>query len=132
MPAKPMSAKAEEIDRFDDLPAGEIRDWLEAYFHAQRPPPLNGLRLNGTAFQQKVWAALLQIPYAETISYAQLAKTTESAPRAVGQACKRNPVPVVVPCHRVVASHSIGGYQGASSGHKLDRKQWLPTHEKSK
>ncbi len=125
--------EASDHGRFvDPLPAGDIRGWLEAYFNAQRPPPLRDFHLDGTTFQKKVWAALLQIPYAQTISYGQLAKVTGSAPRAVGQACKRNPLPVIVPCHRVVASHSIGGYQGASSGAKLDRKQWLLNHEKIK
>jgi methylated-DNA-[protein]-cysteine S-methyltransferase len=82
---------------------------------------------HGTAFQQQVWQALRTIPLGETISYAELARRVErpSAFRAVGSANGRNPVAVVVPCHRVIAADgTIGGYGGG-----LHRKRWLLAHE---
>jgi methylated-DNA-[protein]-cysteine S-methyltransferase len=82
----------------------------------------------GSAFQQRVWDALRQIPAGETCSYAALAHVvgTPNAPRAVGRANATNPVAIVVPCHRVIrADGSLGGYGGG-----LDRKRWLLQHER--
>jgi len=72
------------------------------------------MELDGTDFQRQVWSELTRIPYGETISYGEVARRVgrPSAPRAVGQANGRNPIPVIVPCHRVVASDGIGGYGG--------------------
>lgn len=71
------------------------------------------LRLAGSAFQQRVWRKLCEIPYGELWSYRDLAKALGTAPRAVGQALAANPIAIVVPCHRVVAADgSIGGYSG--------------------
>ena len=91
-----------------------------------RQPPLAfdlPLDPEGTDFQRRVWRALLDIPYGETRSYADLARAVGSprAMRAVGQANRRNPIGVVVPCHRVIAADgTIGGYAGG-----LDRKRHL-------
>ena len=85
------------------------------------------LDLRGTPFQLRVWQELRQIPRGRAISYKELARRAGSprASRAVGQANGRNPVPIIVPCHRVIAADgSLGGY---SSG--LDRKRWLLRHE---
>lgn len=71
------------------------------------------LRPQGTAFQQRVWAALLAIPYGETRTYGDLAKDLKTAPRAIGLGCGRNPLPILIPCHRVIASTGgLGGYSG--------------------
>lgn len=83
----------------------------------------------GTAFQQRVWAALRQIPPGTTWTYGELARRLNSAPRAVGQACRRNPIPIVIPCHRIVARDGAGGYSGATSGPELTIKHWLLAHE---
>jgi methylated-DNA-[protein]-cysteine S-methyltransferase len=85
------------------------------------------LDLQGTPFQQKVWRELRRIPRGRTVSYKELARRAGSpqAYRAAGQANGRNPVPIIVPCHRVIsADGSLGGY---SSG--LDKKRWLLQHE---
>lgn len=85
------------------------------------------LDLQGTPFQVKVWQELQRIPYGATISYKELAQRAGSplACRAAGQANGRNPVPIIVPCHRVISADGrLGGY---SSG--LDRKRWLLKHE---
>lgn len=83
----------------------------------------------GTSFQQKVWRALQQIPAGQTRTYGQLAKKLHSSPRAVGMACRKNPLPILVPCHRVVAAHGIGGFAGQTSGKKVALKRWLLEHE---
>lgn len=83
----------------------------------------------GTPFQQRVWAALRQIPPGSTWTYGDLARHLNSAPRAVGQACRRNPIPIVIPCHRVVARDGAGGYSGATSGPEMAIKHWLLAHE---
>jgi len=87
------------------------------------------LQTRGTPFQQRLWDALRGIPPGRHQTYGQLARALNSAPRAVGQACRRNPVPIVVPCHRVLAAGGVGGFAGASAGEKLDIKRALLAHE---
>jgi methylated-DNA-[protein]-cysteine S-methyltransferase len=101
---------------------------LTAYFNGS-PTDFTGLTLDpqGTPFQLRVWQELRRIPRGQTISYGELARRVGSpkASRAVGQANAVNPIPLVIPCHRVIAADgSLGGY---SSG--LDRKRWLLNHE---
>ena len=100
---------------------------LRAYFDGD-PHALEGLPVapEGTPFQKRVWAALLEIPTGRTWSYAQLAKRVGSHPRAVGGANGANPISLVIPCHRVIAADgTLGGYGGG-----LDRKRWLIAHER--
>jgi methylated-DNA-[protein]-cysteine S-methyltransferase len=66
----------------------------------------------GTVFENRVWQAMQEIPYGETRTYGDLAHATDSGPRAVGRACGRNPIPIVIPCHRVLARGGLGGYSG--------------------
>ncbi|AUB82021.1 methylated-DNA--[protein]-cysteine S-methyltransferase [Candidatus Thiodictyon syntrophicum] len=87
------------------------------------------LQLCGTSFQRRVWAAIRAIPAGTTRTYADLARDLGSAPRAVGQACRANPCPIVVPCHRVVAVRGLGGFAGERAGHKLALKRQLLRHE---
>jgi methylated-DNA-[protein]-cysteine S-methyltransferase len=101
---------------------------LIAYFNGS-PTGFAALTLDpqGTPFQLRVWQELRRIPTGQTISYGELARRVGNpkASRAVGQANGRNPIPIIVPCHRVIAADgSLGGY---SSG--LDRKRWLLRHE---
>ena len=70
------------------------------------------LEPTGSPFQRRVWSALCTIPYGETRTYGILAKEIKTSPRAVGKACGANPIPIIIPCHRVVGAHSIGGYSG--------------------
>ncbi|HSH29569.1 MAG TPA: MGMT family protein [Thiohalobacter sp.] len=110
--------------------AARVLAALEAYFTDPAAIPA-GLELapSGTPFQRRVWRALQAIPSGAVRTYGELAAELDSAPRAVGQACRRNPIPVLVPCHRVVARAGIGGYAGATSGPRLAMKQWLLAHE---
>lgn len=88
------------------------------------------LRPAGTEFQRRVWESIAAIPRGRTLTYGEIAGKLMNAPRAVGQACGRNPHPVVVPCHRVVAAGGgLGGFAGARSGYLLDAKRWLLRHE---
>jgi methylated-DNA-[protein]-cysteine S-methyltransferase len=100
---------------------------LSEYFAGTRRVFDLPLRLEGTLFQQRVWRELVQIPYGETWSYGQLAKRigNPNASRAVGLANGRNPISILVPCHRVIgANGTLTGYGGG-----LQRKQWLLAHE---
>ncbi|MBP7264281.1 MAG: methylated-DNA--[protein]-cysteine S-methyltransferase [Spirochaetia bacterium] len=109
-----------------------LHDRLEAqlaeYFGGRRRSFDIELELNGTAFQKDAWKALAAIPYGTTVSYAQEARSLgrPAAVRAVAQANARNPVAILVPCHRVVASDGgLGGYSGG-----LERKKFLLELEK--
>ena len=100
---------------------------LVEYFTGKRENFDLPLKPEGTAFQQKVWKALAKIPFGQTRSYGQIAKAVNSpaASRAVGAACGRNPLPIVIPCHRVVGS--TGSLTGFGGG--LSMKEWLLKHE---
>jgi O-6-methylguanine DNA methyltransferase len=117
------------------LPEGLLQKWhdrvaqaLEDYFTG-KPAHFESLDLNlqGTPFQLRVWQELRRIPHGATISYKDLASRVgrPKTARAVGQAVGANPIPILIPCHRVIAADgTLGGY---SSG--LDRKRWLLRHE---
>ena len=111
----------------DEAPFAEQTAQLDAYF-AGSPVEFDvPLSLSGTEFQRRVWAELQEIPLGETISYGELARRlgTPGASRAVGLANGRNPVAIVVPCHRVIGANGrLTGYGGG-----LERKAWLLRHE---
>lgn len=102
---------------------------LEAYFRDPHHRFTIPLTLAGSAFQQRVWTALQTIPTGTVLTYGQLARQLDTAARAVGGACRTNPVPILVPCHRVVARQGLGGYAGEVSGDSLEIKRWLLRHE---
>ena len=91
----------------------EARRQLARYFAGQLQRFDLPLAARGTAFQRRVWAMMCDIPYGETATYGGLAIALDSGPRAVGMACGRNPIPIIVPCHRVLAA---GGAEGGYSG----------------
>jgi methylated-DNA-[protein]-cysteine S-methyltransferase len=112
----------------DSEPFAAVAEQLAAYFAGELTDFELPLHLRGTPFQQRVWAALQEIPYGETTTYGELAVEIGSptASRAVGLANGRNPVGVIVPCHRVVGSTgSLTGYGGG-----LDRKRYLLDFER--
>lgn len=98
---------------------------LERYFSGQLKHFKTPLLFKGTPFQQKVWQALLQIPYGQTVTYGQLAEQLSTSPRAVGNACRTNPLVILIPCHRVLACNGLGGYSGETRGQKLEIKHYL-------
>ncbi|MFZ5579344.1 MAG: methylated-DNA--[protein]-cysteine S-methyltransferase [Pseudomonadota bacterium] len=75
-----------------------------------------------------VWDSLRDIPPAQTCTYGELAGRLRSSPRAVGGALRANPIPILIPCHRVVGARGLGGYAGASAEGQA-RKRWLLAHE---
>jgi methylated-DNA-[protein]-cysteine S-methyltransferase len=108
---------------YNEKPLAKARQQLEEYFAGARKDFDLPLNLNGTEFQVNVLKALLQIPYGETVSYGEIAKRIGKprAVRAVGAANGRNPIPIVVPCHRVIGSS--GDLTGFGGG--LDTKEAL-------
>jgi methylated-DNA-[protein]-cysteine S-methyltransferase len=114
--------------REDRAGLARVIDQLDAYFAGELTDFDVPVRPAGTGFQRAVWAALETVPYGETRSYGAIAAQVgrPSASRAVGQANGRNPIAIVIPCHRVIGSGgSLTGYGGG-----LDRKQWLLAHER--
>ena len=122
-----MRGVSADARRNDALPLfRRVRDWLDAYFAGRAPDPAQiPLTPAPTAFQARVRTALLKIPYGETVSYGELAQKLgaekKTSPRAVGTAVGRNPVSVLVPCHRVVGKD--GGLTGYAGG--TERKSRL-------
>ena len=82
-------------------------------------------QLQGTPFQNRVWQTLSKLPKQKTISYGTLAKKLKTGARAIGNACRANPLPVLIPCHRVIAQGNLGGYMGK----EIAIKKWLLNHE---
>jgi len=109
--------------------ARRMADRLSAYLRDPAADLEVPLAVQGTAFQRRVWAALQRIPSGRTRSYGDLARELGTSARAVGGACRANPTPLVVPCHRVIARGGLGGFAGATSGTWMARKRWLLTHE---
>jgi methylated-DNA-[protein]-cysteine S-methyltransferase len=87
------------------------------------------LALEGTPFQRKLWEALCRIPRGKTRTYGDVARELDGEARTVGQACGDNRLPVVIPCHRVVAADGIGGFAHSTGGYLLEAKRWLLAHE---
>ncbi|MDS4030842.1 MAG: methylated-DNA--[protein]-cysteine S-methyltransferase [Candidatus Contendobacter sp.] len=102
---------------------------LEAYFRDPRYRFTVPLAPDGTAFQQRVWAVLREIPPGTVLTYGELARQLDTAARAIGGACRTNPLPILIPCHRVVGRRGLGGYAGAVTGDPLGIKCWLLRHE---
>lgn len=109
--------------------AAAVARMLDRYFADPRQPLRLPLAPAPTPYQSRVRNALLAIPPGETRSYGQLAAALGSGARAVAGACRANPLPILVPCHRVVAAAGPGGYAGARTGRPLQVKQWLLRHE---
>lgn len=89
------------------------------------------LQAKGTPHQNKVWRAMLEIPSGRVRTYGDIARELGSSPRAVGQACGANPIPVVIPCHRIVGKAGLGGFMHSRASAELNIKTWLLAHEQS-
>lgn len=99
----------------------EAKRQLDAYFAGALKTFDLPLRPPGSPFEQRVWQAMAEIPYGETRRYGDLAAALGAPARAIGQACGSNPLPIVVPCHRVLAATGLGGYSG-SGGAETKRR----------
>ncbi len=103
------------------------RKQLKEYFNGKRKTFELPFEFKGTEFQNEVWKALTKIPFGSVVTYQDIAKLTgnEKAVRAVGSANSKNPIPIIVPCHRVIAKNGkLSGYAGG-----VERKEWLIEHE---
>lgn len=123
-----LAADASEQPPVDTATAAVVAQ-LEAYFHDPRDQFTAPLAPGGTAFQQRVWAALQAIPVGTVLTYGDLAQKLDTAARAIGGACRANPIPILIPCHRVVGRQGLGGYTGVVTGDPLGIKRWLLRHE---
>ncbi len=120
----------------EDVPVlRQAREWLDAYFRGEELQISFPLAPRGTAFQKQVWEILLTVPFGQTRSYGSIARemakvmgVEKMSAQAVGGAVGRNPIWIIIPCHRVLGSQGqLTGYAGG-----LDRKRWLLEHEKQK
>jgi methylated-DNA-[protein]-cysteine S-methyltransferase len=120
---RPSSRRVDESSSSTPRRLDDLSTQLHDYFSGSRKTFDYPLAPKGTPFQLAVWNALLEIPYGDTVTYAQLAQRIgkPAAVRAVGAANGANPIPVIIPCHRVIGSNgTLTGYGGG-----IERKQWL-------
>ena len=120
----------EQSNSLPTLPQA-IADVFDAYFSDSKQPIQLVIERQVTPFQESVLQHLCTIPSGSTQTYGEIAKHLNTSPRAVGNACRRNPTPLLVPCHRVVSQTGLGGFAGNRSGKQLDVKTWLLQHEVS-
>jgi len=119
------AAILEPLNRVAERTCRQIERYLDdAEFRFDLP-----FEFCGSEFQRKVWLAVYCIPSGSTRSYLDIARELRTAPRPVGGACGANRIPLVIPCHRVLASHGIGGFMHARRGPALEIKRWLLRHE---
>jgi len=110
--------------------AKEVAKQLESYFKNPKFKFDLPIVLQGTEHQLRVWQALQAIASGKALSYGVLAQQLKSSARAIGNACRRNPIPIIVPCHRIIAADGgLGGFNGARQGWPLNTKAWLLQHE---
>ena len=125
----------QSAEKIHKTPAGKIAEAVKTKIEKYLEPGSKtksikvDVLLNVTPFQGQVLKQLQKIPYGETRTYGEIAKILKTSARAVGNACRNNPVPIIIPCHRVVAASGIGGYDGAKSGELLTIKRKLLTNE---
>lgn len=109
--------------------AKDVSNQFSRYFsdgHFQFHLPLD---VQGTDFQKKVWKIMRSIAPGKVMTYGEVAEKLGSSPRAVGNACRANPLPVIIPCHRIISQSGLGGYGGHTEGKHLAIKHWLLKHE---
>ena len=123
-----VAAKAPTTNTVAHLASVQLMAYIEnADFKFDLP-----IKLAGSKHQLDVWRAMQKIAAGKTQTYGELAAKIDSSPRAVGTACGLNPVPIVVPCHRVVAANGLGGFMGGKQSEPLAIKRWLLAHESTR
>ncbi len=129
---RPTSRNPDLSGKIPDSHIHRARRTLEQYFRNSRARLDLPLAPAGTPFQQRVWRALLRIPPGQVKSYGELARRLGTSARAVGGACRANPIPVLIPCHRVVSASGEGGFMGKTAGRAMQIKRWLLQHERGR
>jgi len=102
---------------------------INEYFQLIRTEFDLPIDIQGTQFQKRVWSRVSMIGYGDSLTYGDIAASIDSGPRAVGNACRNNPIPIIIPCHRVVKKSGMGGYCGSLVGVEIQQKDWLLRHE---
>lgn len=115
--------------RASEKESEKVRNALAGYFSNPYTPKQPEIELRGTEFQQKIWSMLSLIRPGQTRTYGDIARELKTSARAVGNACRKNPVPIFIPCHRVVSRTGKGGFMGHTTGEPLEIKNWLLAHE---
>ncbi|CAL7959874.1 Methylated-DNA--(protein)-cysteine S-methyltransferase [Gammaproteobacteria bacterium] len=123
-----LSTRAQLLAAQDSL-AHQIVAKIKKYFCSPRLQFKLPIQAKGTPLQKKIWRALQKIPCGKTVTYGELAQKIGTNPRVIGNACRRNPIPIVIPCHRVVAKAGLGGYCGKTCNDFLKIKKWMLQHE---
>ena len=119
------AATLEPVNRFAERVCRQVERYLDdPQFSFDLP-----FDYRGTEFQCRVWRAIHDIPSGETLSYTDIARRLKTAPRPVGGACGANRIPIIIPCHRVLAADGIGGFMHARGGYPIEVKRWLLKHE---
>ena len=103
---------------------------IKQYFFAPHLPLKVPFEVEGTILQKKIWSNIQKISCGKTVTYGELARKLGTSPRVIGNACRRNTLPIIIPCHRVVSVVNIGGYCG-NNKETIEIKQWLLQHEKN-
>ena len=117
-------------DRLPELGlAADVYQQLSEYFQLTRSEFDLPIDIQGTPFQKQVWQYVAKISFGEALTYGEIAKAINSGPRAVGNACRNNPIPIIIPCHRVIKKTGMGGYCGSLVGKEIQQKDWLLRHE---
>lgn len=119
---------AATLDPLNKVAARACRE-IQRYLDDPQYGPKIPFEYSGTAFQCKVWQSISGIPAGTTLTYNDIARLLKTAPRPVGGACGANRIPIVIPCHRVVAASGIGGFMRTTRGDPLVIKRWLLKHE---
>ena len=112
-------------DKLKENSSSQLKNYFDSSISVFSIP----LAPQGTRFQRAVWQELSKIPPGETRTYGDIADKLNSSPRAVGNACRKNPIQIIIPCHRVISANGIGGYAGETEGNQLNIKRWLLNHE---
>lgn len=113
-----------------NLAIRQIAAKIKKYFHDSKFKFELETHPQGTLLQKKIWQVIQKIPIGKTITYGEIADKLNTSPRVVGNACGRNPMPIIIPCHRVVAALGLGGYCGGKDNKNFIKiKEWLLKHE---
>ena len=121
--------RPELLQAHADAATQQVCEQIARYLHNPHARMNIQALVQGTPYQQRVWAAISAIPMGKTLTYTELAKMIGSGPRAVANACGANKLPLLIPCHRVVAKHGLGGFMQGKLQDSLAVKRWLLRHE---